>query len=83
MGTDELVVPRVYHIGNSAKPVNPVELYQQKRINSLYGQAEFSYADYVFVTVGSGAAVTTAPLSRMLTSRFASTSLSTAAQSVG
>jgi TonB-linked SusC/RagA family outer membrane protein len=51
MGTDELVAPGIYHIGNSAKPVNPVELYQQKRINSAYGQAEFAYSDYVFVTV--------------------------------
>jgi TonB-linked SusC/RagA family outer membrane protein len=51
MGTDELVVPGIYHIGNSAKPVNPVELFQQKRINSLYGQAEFAYADYAFITV--------------------------------
>jgi TonB-linked SusC/RagA family outer membrane protein len=51
MGTDQLVVPGIYHIGNSAKPVNPVELFQQKRINSAYGQAEFAYADYAFVTV--------------------------------
>jgi len=51
MGTDELVAPGIYHIGNSAKPVNPTELFQQKRINSLYGQAEFAYSDYAFVTV--------------------------------
>ena len=51
MGTDELVVAGVYSIGNSAKAVNPVELFQQKRINSLYGQAEFAYSDYAFITV--------------------------------
>jgi TonB-linked SusC/RagA family outer membrane protein len=51
LGTDELVVPGVYNIANSAKQVTPAQLYQQKRINSLYGQAEFGYKDYAFLTV--------------------------------
>jgi TonB-linked SusC/RagA family outer membrane protein len=50
-GTDALVIPGVYNIGNSAKTVTPSELTQEKRINSLYGQAEFSYRDYMFVNV--------------------------------
>jgi outer membrane receptor protein involved in Fe transport len=50
-GTDALVIPGVYNIGNSAKQVIPAELAQEKRINSLYGQAELSYNDYAFVTV--------------------------------
>jgi TonB-dependent SusC/RagA subfamily outer membrane receptor len=41
-GTDQLVIPGVYNIGNSAKQVNPNELTQEKRINSAYGQADFS-----------------------------------------
>jgi TonB-linked SusC/RagA family outer membrane protein len=50
-GTDMLVIPGVYNIGNSAKQVNPTELVSEKRINSLYGQTEFSFRDYMFVNV--------------------------------
>ncbi|HJQ19491.1 MAG TPA: TonB-dependent receptor, partial [Gemmatimonadaceae bacterium] len=50
-GTDQLVIPGIYNIGNSAKTVTPDELVQAKRINSLYGQAEFGYNDYLFVNV--------------------------------
>src|SRR5262249_48214079 len=44
-GTDQLVIPGVYNIGNSAKQVFPTEAVSEKRINSLYGQAEFAYND--------------------------------------
>lgn len=50
-GTDQLVIPGVYNIGNSAKQVIPYESVSEKRINSLYGQAEFAYRDLAFVTV--------------------------------
>ncbi len=50
-GTDQLVIPGVYNIGNSAKQVTPTEIQTEKRINSLYGQAEFSFHDLAFVTV--------------------------------
>lgn len=50
-GTDQLVIPGVYNIGNSAKQVSPTEILTEKRINSLYGQAEFSFRDLAFVTV--------------------------------
>jgi TonB-linked SusC/RagA family outer membrane protein len=50
-GTDQLVIPGVYNIGNSAKQVAPTETQTQKQINSLYGQAEFAYHDYAFVNV--------------------------------
>jgi TonB-linked SusC/RagA family outer membrane protein len=50
-GTDQLVIPGVYNIANSAKQVIPTETATQKEINSLYGQAEFAYNDYAFVTV--------------------------------
>ena len=50
-GTDQLVIPGVYNIANSAKQVNPSEFASQKRINSLYGQAEFAYNDYAYLTV--------------------------------
>jgi len=50
-GTDQLVIPGIYNIGNSAKQVVPNEFASEKRINSLYGQAEFAYNDYAFVNV--------------------------------
>ena len=50
-GTDQLVIPGVYNIGNSAKQVIPGETASEKRINSLYGQAEFAYNGYAYVTV--------------------------------
>ena len=50
-GTDQLVIPGIYNIGNSAKQVNPSETQSQKQINSLYGQAEFGYNDYAYITV--------------------------------
>ncbi|HEX8851394.1 MAG TPA: SusC/RagA family TonB-linked outer membrane protein [Gemmatimonadaceae bacterium] len=48
-GTDQLIIPGVYNIGNSAKPVNPGESYQQRQINSLYSQADLSWNDYLFL----------------------------------
>ena len=50
-GTDQLIIPGVYNIGNSAKQVIPDEFASDKRINSAYGQAEFAYNDYLFVNV--------------------------------
>ncbi len=50
-GTDQLVIPGVYSISNSAKTANPSETASSKEINSLYGQADFSFRDYAFVNV--------------------------------
>jgi len=50
-GTDQLVIPGIYNIGNSAKAVTPNELQSNKRINSLLGSADFAYNDYLFVSV--------------------------------
>ncbi|HZI43063.1 MAG TPA: TonB-dependent receptor plug domain-containing protein, partial [Gemmatimonadaceae bacterium] len=50
-GTDQLVIPGIYNISNSAKQVSPSEAVTQKQINSLYGQAEFAYHDWAFVNV--------------------------------
>ena len=50
-GTDQLVIPGVYNIGNSAKTVVPGELISNKKINSLLGSADFSYNDYAFISV--------------------------------
>ena len=48
-GTDDLVVPGVYNIGNSEVRPNVSAYEQQKRINSLYGSAQFGFRDYLFV----------------------------------
>lgn len=50
-GTDALVIPGIYNIANSSKTVTPSELAQNKQINSLYGQADFSFRDYAFLNV--------------------------------
>jgi TonB-linked SusC/RagA family outer membrane protein len=50
-GTDQLVIPGVYNIANSAKQVIPSETQFEKRINSAYGQAEFAYDGYAYLTV--------------------------------
>jgi len=50
-GTDELTIPGTYNIGNSAKAVVPVELLNRKQVNSLYGQTELSWKDYLFLNV--------------------------------
>jgi TonB-linked SusC/RagA family outer membrane protein len=50
-GTDQLVIPGIYNIGNSAKQVFPTEQATDKRIDSFYGQAEFNYNEYAFVNV--------------------------------
>jgi outer membrane receptor protein involved in Fe transport len=48
---NRLVVPGVYNIGNSA--VTPVveQLTREKRVNSLYGQAQLAFNDYWFIDV--------------------------------
>jgi TonB-linked SusC/RagA family outer membrane protein len=50
-GAEQLIVPNVFNIGNSA--VTPtVDAYEEeKRVNSLYGSAQFAYNNYFFVDV--------------------------------
>jgi TonB-linked SusC/RagA family outer membrane protein len=48
-GTDRLVIPGTYSIGNSAVPVSPQEALRQKRVNSLYAQSDLSFRDYLFL----------------------------------
>jgi len=50
-GTDQLIIPGVYNIGNSAIPVNPGENVQRRRINSLYAQSDLSWRDYLFLNM--------------------------------
>ena len=50
-GTSQLVAPGVYNIGNSAIPPVIESFESEKRINSLYGSAQFAYNNYFFVDV--------------------------------
>ncbi|WP_421795905.1 SusC/RagA family TonB-linked outer membrane protein [Haliscomenobacter sp.] len=51
MYADQLAQPGVYQISNSLDPAVADPLKTKKAINSLYGSAQFSYAEKVFVDV--------------------------------
>ncbi|HEX7240850.1 MAG TPA: TonB-dependent receptor, partial [Longimicrobiaceae bacterium] len=48
-GTNQLVVDRVYNMRNSAATPTITEDRYEKKINSLYGQAQFGFRNYAFV----------------------------------
>ncbi len=47
----ELATPGIFDISNSAGAPDRNTLFQQKRVNSLYGQAELGYQDYLFLNL--------------------------------
>lgn len=51
IGTDALVAPGVYNISNSAVQYTPYQYVESRKVNSLYGTAQFAYNDYLFVDV--------------------------------
>jgi TonB-linked SusC/RagA family outer membrane protein len=51
MGSNQLTVPGVYNFSNSAATPWYDESLERKRIESLYGQAQFGYRDFWFVDV--------------------------------
>jgi TonB-linked SusC/RagA family outer membrane protein len=51
VGTNQLVVPGVYNFANAVATPPPVHELRKKRINSLYGQAQFGYRNLLFVDV--------------------------------
>ena len=50
-GTDHLVIPGTYNIGNSAVTPDVDQQERNRQTNSLYGQAQFAYNNYLFVDV--------------------------------
>src|SRR5690606_27334504 len=46
----DFIVPWLYTIANT-RVREPLEEYSERRVNSLYGAAEFSYNDYLFLNV--------------------------------
>jgi TonB-linked SusC/RagA family outer membrane protein len=51
MGSNQLTVPGVYNFSNSAAAPWYDESLERKRIESVYGQAQFGYRDFWFVDV--------------------------------
>lgn len=48
-GTDHLVIPGTYNIGNSAVIPDVDQREENRQTNSLYGQAQFAYNNYLFL----------------------------------
>jgi TonB-linked SusC/RagA family outer membrane protein len=51
VGVDALVVPGIYNVGNAQNTPSVNAYEERKQVNSLYGQAQFAYNDYLFVDV--------------------------------
>jgi TonB-linked SusC/RagA family outer membrane protein len=50
-GTNHLVIPGTFNIGNSAVTPQVSQSVSNRQTNSLYGQAQFSWNNYLFVDV--------------------------------
>ncbi len=46
---NQLAIPNVYNLTNNAVPIVSGNVYQEKRINSLYGTAQVGYRNAVFL----------------------------------
>jgi TonB-linked SusC/RagA family outer membrane protein len=51
VGASALLVPGIYNLSNAAVQAAPFDSLGEKRVNSLYGQAQFGFKDYLFVDV--------------------------------
>ncbi|HEX6966483.1 MAG TPA: SusC/RagA family TonB-linked outer membrane protein [Gemmatimonadaceae bacterium] len=51
IGTPHLVIPGTFNIGNAAVTPQVSQSVSNRQTNSLYGQAQFSYNNYLFVDV--------------------------------
>jgi len=47
----QLTAPGIYDVSNAASVPERVTTVARKRVNSLYGQADFGYNDYLFLTL--------------------------------
>ena len=47
----ELATPGIFDVSNAAITPDPFTYDSRKRVNSLYGQADFGFNDYLFVSV--------------------------------
>ena len=48
---EKLAIPHVYNLTNNATPLKSGNMYQEKRIHSLYGTAQFGYRNSAFLDV--------------------------------
>jgi TonB-linked SusC/RagA family outer membrane protein len=44
-----LVLPLVYNLNNSLQPATPIDLYDEKQINSAFAMLSFAYRNYLFL----------------------------------
>lgn len=49
----ELTIPGVYNLSNAAAPVSSGEYNAEKRVNSLYGLAQFDYNNKIFLDLSA------------------------------
>ena len=47
--TDYLIVPELYTLSNSTNPVSPISYKENKQVQSLYGSADLSYNNYLYL----------------------------------
>ena len=50
-GTNNLIAPGIYSVGNSEVDPTVIMREERKQVNSLLGSAQFAYNDYLFVDV--------------------------------
>ena len=50
-GTNDLVIPGVYNVSNSAIKPYVTAFAEERRINSVYGSAQFAFNDYLYLDV--------------------------------
>lgn len=49
IGTGEMVVPNFFSLKNAKDPLNPTEIDDKKKINSIYGSGQVNWDGYLFV----------------------------------
>jgi TonB-linked SusC/RagA family outer membrane protein len=51
VGATALLVPGIYNLSNAAVQATPFDSLGEKRVNSLYGQAQFGWNDFLFLDI--------------------------------
>jgi TonB-linked SusC/RagA family outer membrane protein len=51
LGATKLIVPGIYNMSNALNEATPFDEVEERRVNSLYGSAQFGWNDYLFLDV--------------------------------
>jgi hypothetical protein len=51
LGANKLIVPGIYNMSNALVEATPFDEVEERRVNSLYGSAQFGWNDYLFLDV--------------------------------